>query len=250
MDLIRNLEFIMSIIRIYLEQSLKIGSQIIVKGNDFHYLKNVMRVFIGLNINVFNQIDGEFKAVVSSIDRHEIILIVKSNIRSFKDEYFNDVELILSPIRHARFDFLIEKITELGVKIISPIISDNSSVKNVNVKHISEVIKQAVEQSRRLSLPVLNELVTFKSKINQFDFKNRTLIYLDERQNGNNNELKCLKKYYKKPVSFLIGPEGGFSSNEFKLLDDNRAISLSLGSRILRSETAGISIIAIYNLLS
>ena len=80
------------------------------------------------------------------------------------------------------------------------------------------------------------------------DFETRTLIYLDERQNNNTNTIETLKNLKHKPISFLIGPEGGFSENEFKILSKTPAIGITLGKQILRAETAGISIIALYNL--
>ena len=94
----------------------------------------------------------------------------------------------------------------------------------------------------------INELLTFKEKIAKFDFLNRTLIYLDERQNDNQTTTEILKKFKNKPVSFLIGPEGGFSQEEFEILSKTQAQGITLGKQILRAETAGISIIALYNI--
>ena len=84
-------------------------------------------------------------------------------------------------------------------------------------------------------------------KLQKFDFEKRTLIYLDERP-IDNNTTEILKKFKDKPISFLIGPEGGFSKEEFEFLKSTPAIGITLGHQILRAETAGISIIALYNL--
>ena len=79
-------------------------------------------------------------------------------------------------------------------------------------------------------------------------FQNLILIYLDERQIENQNTVEILKKYKNKPISFLIGPEGGFDKTEFEILEKNNAVGITLGKLILRAETAGISIISLYNI--
>ena len=113
---------------------------------------------------------------------------------------------------------------------------------------MNEIVKQASEQSRRLSIPKINKLITFYEKIKSFDFNKRNLIYLDERVQIK-NKAGLLQQFKNKPVSFLIGPEGGFDDNEFKILSETNAVSISLGKQILRAETAGISVLSLYNLL-
>ena len=238
----------MSKIRIYNEKFLSLNSQLVIVGKDFHYLKNVMRIKCGNVIFIFNENCGEFDAEVIKVDKNDLTLNLYNQTRKSDDENLYDTEIIFSPIRHNRQDFLIEKTCELGVKTLSPVLMKNSAVKDVNIIRINEIVKQASEQSRRLSIPKVNELMTLTEKIKHFDFNNRNLVYLDERVEVK-NKASFLQQITNKPVSFLIGPEGGFDSEEFEMLSKTPAVSISLGSQILRAETAGISVLSLYNLL-
>ena len=238
----------MSKIRVYSEKNLSLNNQLVISGKDFHYLKNVMRVKCGFILYIFNEMSGEFEAEIIKIDKNDLTLQITNQTRKSDDENLPDTEIIFSPIRHNRQDFLIEKICELGVKIISPVVMKNSSVKDVNIIRMNEIVKQASEQSRRLSIPKINKLITFYEKIKNFDFNKRSLIYLDERVEIK-NKAGLLQEFKNRPVSFLIGPEGGFDDNEFKILSETNAVSISLGKQILRAETAGISVLSLYNLL-
>lgn len=238
----------MAKIRVYSNKNLRTSSLLKIEDEDFHYLKNVMRLKKNENFNIFNEINGEFNCNIIEINKKDLKIQIEEQIHTPAKENLNDTELIFPPIRHQRLDFLIEKATELGITQLSPIITQNTSVKNINTERIFTISKEATEQSRRLSIPKINELLTFKEKIAKFDFSNRTLIYLDERQNDNQTTTEILKKFKNKPVSFLIGPEGGFSQEEFEILSKTQAQGITLGKQILRAETAGISIIALYNI--
>ena len=238
----------MSKIRLYSDKNLRISSLLRIEDDDFHYLKNVMRLTKNEHFIIFNAKDGEFDCNVIEINKKDLKIQIESQIRTPDNENLNDTELIFTPIRHQRQDFLIEKATELGIKTLSPILTKKTAIKDINIERSQIIAKEASEQSRRLSVPQINPLTTFFEKISSFDFKNRTLIYLDERQNLKQNTSDILKKYKDKPVSFLIGPEGGFSQDEFETLSKTPAVGITLGKLILRAETAGISVISLYNI--
>ena len=235
-------------IRVYCKKNLETSTEIRIEDEDFHYLRNVMRLNVGQEFFLFNERDGEFQCEVQNVAKKFLNVSVKIQTRSADTESIREVELIFPPIRHSRLDFLIEKATELGIKTLSPIVTQNTAVKDINVERLETIAKEATEQSRRLCPPVINGLEKFTDKISKFDFENRGLIYLDERQNVKENTVDILKKFTDKPVSFIIGPEGGFSADEFEILSNTKAVSVSLGSRILRAETAGMAILAIYNI--
>ncbi len=235
-------------IRVYSDKNLRISSLLRIEDNDFHYIKNVMRLKKDEHFIIFNEKDGEFDCNIIELNKKDLKIQIETQLRTPNDENINDTELIFTPIRHQRQDFLIEKATELGIKILSPILTKNTAIKDINIDRANIIAKEATEQSRRLSVPKINPLTTFYEKISKFDFKNRTLIYLDERQIENQNTVEILKKYKNKPISFLIGPEGGFDKTEFEILEKNNAVGITLGNLILRAETAGISIISLYNI--
>jgi 16S rRNA (uracil1498-N3)-methyltransferase len=233
--------------RLYITQNLEKGKPITIKDNDFHYLKNVMRIKPNDNILLYNQSNGEFLSNITEILKKEIIITPTEQTRKPSDEKINDTEIIFSIIKPQRIDLIIEKTTELGVKELSPIITQYTNNKHINIERLNTIAKEASEQSRRLSIPQINEPTTLHEKLKNFNFEKRTLIYLDERP-IENNTTEILKKFKGKPISFLIGPEGGFSNTEFELLRSTPAIGITLGKQILRAETATISIISLYNL--
>ena len=235
-------------IRVYSNKNLRISSLLRIEDDDFHYIKNVMRLKKDEHFILFNATDGEFDCNIIELNKKDLKVQIETQLRTPSSENLNDTELIFTPIRHQRQDFLIEKATELGIKTLSPILTKNTSIKDINIERANIIAKEATEQSRRLSIPNITPLTSFNEKIAKFDFNNRILIYLDERQNNNQNTVDILRKYKGKPISFLIGPEGGFDENEFEILSQTPAIGITLGKLILRAETAGISIISLYNI--
>ncbi len=235
-------------IRVYSNKNLRISSLLRIEDDDFHYIKNVMRLKKDEHFILFNATDGEFDCNIIELNKKDLKVQIETQLRTPSSENLNDTELIFTPIRHQRQDFLIEKATELGIKTLSPILTKNTSIKDINIERANTIAKEATEQSRRLSIPNITPLTSFNEKIAKFDFNNRILIYLDERQNNNQNTVDILRKYKGKPISFLIGPEGGFDENEFEILSKTPSIGITLGKLILRAETAGISIISLYNI--
>ena len=235
-------------IRVYSNKNLRLESLLRIENEDFHYIKNVMRLKKDEHFILFNANNGEFECNIIELNKKDLKVQILNQLRSPETENLPDTELIFPPIRHQRQDFLIEKATELGIKTLSPILTKNTAIKDINIERAQTIAKEATEQCRRLSIPQINSLTSFFEKISKFDFKNRTLIYLDERQNSSQNTIEILKKYKNTPTSFLIGPEGGFDKSEFEILEKTTAIGITLGKLILRAETAGISIITLYNI--
>ena len=230
--------------RLYTPQKLAANAKATLVGDDLHYLKNVMRQGIGDMLLLFNETDGEFDSRILSASKKEIVAEQVTCKRSPSDERLPDTELIFPPIRHSRQDMLVEKATELGVKTLSPALMKNSAIKNINTARAYIIAKEAAEQSERLSVPQINPLVKLGDILARFDFKSRTLVYLDERRVSATKQLPGIKG----PVSFLVGPEGGFAPEEFAALEKTPAVGVNLGRLVLRAETAAIAILTLHNL--
>ena len=225
-------------IRLYMED---IGNRIALAGADFHYLARVMRIGVGDSVNIFNSEQGEFLATVAEVSKHSVTLLVGNQVRAPGTGNLPDLGLAFSPIRHTRQDSLIEHATELGVTRITPVLMRHSSNRAFNTDRAQLIVKEAAEQSGRLSLPVVKELEPFDKWLAKFDFKARRLVYLDCRPDANELTANNL------PATILLGPEGGFSPEELSALAKTPAEAVTLGSLVLRSETAGLAALAIYN---
>ncbi len=228
---------VMTFIRVYIESKIIPNTNIVITGDDFFYLKNVMRIKLGKIIKIFNQNDGEFFATIIDITKKEIVLEVDKKFRNIEDEKLDNIHLFISPLRHTKMSILVEKCVELGVAQITPVIMKNTAF-DMDYQKYNTIIKEASEQSERLSFMKLNPEIKFEEflKIKQ-DF-----IYLKERDE---KALSLIDAKAKNIKNILVGPEGGFDESEFKLLEKTKGIPVYLGELILRAETAAIKAISV-----
>jgi 16S rRNA (uracil1498-N3)-methyltransferase len=135
-----------------------------------------------------------------------------------------------------RYEWFLEKATEIGIHEITPIICDRSERKVVNTDRFEKILLTAMKQSNVLFLPKLNPAVTFKEFIKQ---QNKGLQLIAHCEETDKKSLKSVLKPNEN-VTLLIGPEGDFSEKEIDLAIENKFIPVSLGNTRLRTETAAI----------
>ena len=147
------------------------------------------------------------------------------------------LHLAVAPTKmNDRYEWFLEKVTEIGIHEITPIICDRSERKVVNKERFEKIILTAMKQSNVLFLPKLNEAITFKEFIKH---KNDGLQLIAHCEESNKKSLKSVLKPNEN-VTLLIGPEGDFSEKEIALALENNYIPVSLGDTRLRTETAAI----------
>lgn len=135
-----------------------------------------------------------------------------------------------------RFEWFLEKATEIGIAEITPIICDHSERKQIKTDRFDKIIQSAMKQSNQLYLPKLNEPVAFKDFIK---IKNEDLKLIAHCEETNKKSLKEVLKPNQN-VTILIGPEGDFSEKEILAAIENHYIPVTLGNTRLRTETAAI----------
>jgi len=217
----------------------------ILNDSDYHHIKNVMRMALDSKIEVvYNNC-----LFLCKISGEKEITIIK------KEEENNelDVEIIIaqSLVTENKWDLIIQKLTELGVKKIIPIKTNRSISKIDDRKLVSKlkrweiICKEASEQSKRTSIPSITRPMSIKELINEEKDSSLKLVC----SVNSDNLLKKVftnKNNYDKIV-VVIGPEGGFTKEEESELIDNGFLQVSLGSRVLRTETAAIYMASIIN---
>ena len=240
----------MSKTRIFVNKTISSNLLIYIKDKQHHFLKNVLRIKINDEINVFDSKTGEWKSIVIAINRDNTVLRIGSIIDKLKRS--SDIWLIFAPIKQHRMSIAIQKATELGVAKIIPCITEFTNIRKINIKNLNDNAVEAAEQCGRLDIPTIEketELITLLSNWP----KDRKLIYCNERINKNQSIIDKLSPYKNsiKKWAVLIGPEGGFSNHENKLLSENNdVLSVSLGDKVLRSDTAiTVSLFIIQQLL-
>jgi 16S rRNA (uracil1498-N3)-methyltransferase len=229
--------------RLYVDQDLIASQSIIMLDEDqTHYLKHVLRLNDGSLVRLFNGRDGEFLASWNATSKKISQLCVTDLLCPMIRAVTPDLHLFFPLIKKDRQDWLIEKAVELGVTDLHPIITDHVVIRDFKEGRVKKQIIEASEQCERLTVPKLHPLITLSVAVETF-LEEHLFIAL-ERQ-----ELPLLKEEISNvkdnaaDLGFLFGPEGGFSSNEVELLKrkNRKNIHLvTLGSSILRAETAGL----------
>ena len=233
----------MSNIRLFFPESLSINLYSKLDKSQSHYLSKVMRVNIGEKFSLFNQ-SGEWEAKIAKIIKGVVEFSITKKIRSNTNE--KEIWLAFAPIKLNYINLMIQKATELGVTKFIPILTERTIVRKINEKRVNKIIIEASEQSNRLKVPQLEEII----KLDDFlKFNQKTNIIFGDL-NTNNKKLNINST---EPICILVGPEGDFTIKEReKILKLKNLIPLKINENILRSETAAISIISIvtFNLLS
>jgi len=236
-----------NVIRLYCNQKLSLNNIIVLNKTDTHYLKNVMRCKKNDQINLFNENDQEFFSKILEIKKYETILEIFE--LSNNTEIINDIFLIFSLVKKNKMDFIIQKATELGVRKIFPILTERSSIRDINLSRMVSIAKEASEQSNRISIPEISNLMTIQELLKQWD-KKRSILYADEILKINKNLTILNRKNFVKS-SLLVGPEGGFSQEENDMLKSYKYVfPISFGKTILRSDTAAIVGLSYLNIIN
>jgi 16S rRNA (uracil1498-N3)-methyltransferase len=233
----------MSNIRLFFPESLSINLTSKLDKSQSHYLVRVMRASIGESFSLFNQ-SGEWGAKIIEITKGIVGFSITKKLRSPDNK--RNIWLAFAPIKLNYLNLMIQKATELGVTRFIPILTERTIVRKLNQKRINKIIVEASEQSNRLKVPVLDEII----KLDNFLKANKKTTIIFGDLNTKNIKLNFNSK---EPLCVLIGPEGDFSPREREnVLKFENVIPLKINENILRSETAAISIVSIisFNLLS
>ena len=237
--------------RIYVNKKILANLLINITDKQHHLLKNVLRAKINDHINIFDGYSGEWISNIVSINRDKTVLKVRENIINKIQN--SDIWLIFAPIKPHRMSITIQKATELGVTKIIPCITEYTNLTKIKIKNLQENAIEAAEQSERLDVPCIKDKINLESLLLNWP-NDRKLIYCDEKISVKNSILKKLKHqdFKKSKFGVLVGPEGGFSDKEQKIISKNKnTISVSLGKRVLRSDTAiTVSLFCIQELLT
>ena len=214
------------------------NNNFIVKDEQFHYLSAVRRFSVGDEINIFDGLGNSYKARIDSIDKKSI----KGSILSSKTLVLPDkkVSLYTAIPKGERFDWLIEKASEIGISKIVPTIYARSVVKELSANKLERYKKisiSASSQSWRADIMPIEIPKKFSEIVETLNQKD-TLNILPYESEENTVIYKIVEK--DKNINIFVGPEGGFDNTEINLALKNNFKIVTLGKNILRVETAGI----------
>lgn len=204
------------------------------KEESNHIIK-VLRKKNGDNLMVTNGKGYLFNTVIKSDnDKKCSVTIVEYD---FKNPESFHIHLAVAPTKmNERFEWFLEKATEIGIHEITPIICDHSERKQIKLERFEKIIQAAMKQSLHRYMPILHDAISFKTFIQQENDSHKYIAHCEE------TEKTLLKNVIPKGASYtlLIGPEGDFSSNEIESALKANFTPVSLGNTRLRTETAAV----------
>ncbi len=236
----------MSRTRLLIKTALRAGIELQINAEQSRYIGRVLRLCVGDGLVVFNGEDGEWAATVASIDKNGALLHVGEK-RNVVTESPLRVHLVQGISLGERMDFVVQKATELGVKRVTPVLTEYSVIRfddkraEKRRKHWQGVAESACEQSGRIRPPLIDAPLPLAAWFGQKTSTDSTELILRPGAGLALSSISCPKT----KVCLLIGPEGGFSDREY---DDAAAVAftaVSIGPRILRTETAAVAALAI-----
>ncbi len=172
--------------------------------------------------------------IILASEKKCTVKIIKTEIQKPTSFY---THIAVAPTKmNERYEWFLEKATEIGIHEITPLICDHSERKSIKTDRFDKIIQSAMKQSNQYFLPKLNQPISFKEFINK---KNDGVLCIAHCEETNKTLLKEIIKPEQKYI-ILIGPEGDFSSKEIELATKNNYIAVSLGNTRLRTETAAL----------
>ena len=221
------------------------GQTATITGDDAHHISRVLRMKAGDALSLCDGAGYEYSAVISSISSDAVICALGERRESAVESPVH-ITLFQCLPKTGKMELIVQKCTELGVFSIVPVVSARCVVvpnKDFEKKRerYNRVALEAAKQSRRAMVPEVLPLVELK-KIDPGAFDLFLIAYEDESGHTLKQALHAANS--PKSIALLIGPEGGLEEGEVARLIQSGAISVSLGKRILRTETAGMAMLA------
>ena len=237
----------MRIPRIYTEQTLVTGELIQLEEGASHHLSKVLRMQTGRELILFNGAGGEFVATITEVSKKYVSVLIAEHTSDNRESPLQ-LELAIGISRGERFEWVLQKATELGVTKITPLITERTEVKTGGdrqekmLDRWQHIIISACEQCQRNILPELSAPIAITDWLQNVDSDLRFVLH--------HRDSKTLPAEQKpQSVTLLIGPEGGLSENEIAQAQTKNFNALTLGPRVLRTETAPVAAISLVQYL-
>ena len=217
--------------------------EIILSAEESKHATKVLRKKEG---DILNFTDGKgnfYKAEITLVDSRKCRLQIVSSEQKEKQHNYH-LHIAIAPTKNMdRFEWFLEKATEIGIDEITPIICSRSERKVIKIERCKRILLSAMKQSLKFHLPKLNEAINLNNFLKK-DYEGKK--YITHCEDGEKKELKKENKTDKYLI--LIGPEGDFSPAEIKIALQNQFKAVSLGTSRLRTETAGIVTVQTINI--
>jgi 16S rRNA (uracil1498-N3)-methyltransferase len=234
--------------RFFVQGERGIGDWITIDGADAHKIASVLRLRVGDALEIVDSASQLFDARLDRVDD----AVVASLVAKREVEHMPRVAIDVAQgiPKGAKMDFVVEKLTELGVSSIVPLESERTVVRDVSgpkLQRWQRIAQAAAQQCARTSIPEIAAPVTLLALTQRFPLYDLVLLPWEAADHTPLRETLPQLALGKKRILILIGPEGGFSHGEADAAVAAGAHAISLGKRILRTETAALVVLSVLN---
>ena len=230
------------------DKAYEFEQEIVVSGEEFNHIVNVLRYNEGDKLIVIDGCGSEYYSVIEKINKKDLVLKIE-NILDSKSETKANVTVFQALVKGDKFELIIQKLTELGVKKLVPFSSNFCQVKpnTTRLDRLEKISIEALKQCGRAKKVEIDTIKSLNEVLNLLKEYDKVIFaYENETTSLENKDLLNEKNEPYKKVAIIIGSEGGFSedeSNKIRSLTNVKCVSL--GNRILRAETASISLTSV-----
>ncbi len=217
-------------------------NQIVLNDTEKHHITKVLRISNNTRITCTDGLGKIAQATISDISKKNITF-TDIAIKNYAPPEYH-LHLAIAPTKNiSRYEWFLEKATEIGISEITPLITENSERKHLRSDRLEKILITATKQSKKAWKPTLNKTIGFNEFIDQNFDALKFMAFIDDKAQHLKHFLENSSKYI-----VLIGPEGGFSLQEYQQAQKQNYKAVSLGVSRLRAETAGVLATGIINI--
>lgn len=235
--------------RIYTNQDLAPGATVTLPEDASRHVSRVLRMQQGDPLVIFSGSGGEYNATIELIEKKSVCVVLQSHNDIERESALN-IQLGIALSRGDRFDWVVQKATELGVARISPLLTERTGVKLTSeraqkkARHWQQISASACEQCGRNRLPVIDSIESTTQWLHNTHAQKQFVLHTQV-----NNVRELAEADTVQSVALLVGPEGGLSDAEIEAASTAGYLPLQLGPRVLRTETAPVAAITFFQTL-
>lgn len=225
----------------------QIGEQIVITGEDAKHIKTVLRKKVGEQITICDREGIDYICSIEHFEQNEIYFdVIEKKICDTEPPI--KIVLYQGLPKADKMELIIQKCVELGIDTIVPVATEYCVVKlgqkeNKKIERWQKIAEAAAKQCGRAKIPVIHNVLTFGEALKQSKELDSAIIAYEKEKDRNLKEF--IKQFDGKSIGVFIGAEGGFSEQEVVQAIENNILPITLGKRILRTETAGMITTAI-----
>ncbi len=233
------------------EQVNKETGEIVITGSDVNHIKNVLRMKAGEELLISDGTGHDYLCEIKDNPNANIVAVKITDYEYEGSELPSRIYLFQGLPKNDKMELIIQKAVELGVYEIIPVATKRAVVKldekkeTAKIKRWNGISESAAKQSRRSIIPQINKVMSFKEAINYAKTLDINLIPYENYKDMSETKEVISRVEKGKSIGIFIGPEGGFDETEVDMAVEAGVSRISLGKRILRTETAGLMIISV-----